>query len=164
MSRDADQPSDARQSSDELGEGFLLTSPGAPAEWRFKAHHASRPRGAEELLTQSEVTPVAIDRLRNSDLPPRFECELRLEIPVLVVDTFDAVYAFERVMNKLHGFSRNAKQAKWELSSKLLGHLKFLTRLESDKMAERLKLELEFLRAAFQPAGGGDNEGEGEEQ
>ena len=107
---------------------------------------------------------MAVDRLANSDLPPRFEAQLMFEIPMIVVDTYDAVYVFERVINKLHGFSRNVKQAKWELSSKLLGHLKFLDRLESDKMAERLKLELEFLRAAFQPVEGGANESEDEEQ
>ena len=152
------------QSPEQDGEDFRLTSPGAPAEWEFRLHHASRPRTAEDFSAQSELTPVAVDRLANSDLPPRFEAMLRFEIPMIVVDTYDAVYVFERVINKLHGFSRNVKQAKWELSSKLLGHLKFLTRLESDKMAERLKLELDFLRAAFQPVEVGDNESEDEEQ
>ena len=152
------------QSPEQDGEGFHRTSPGAPDEWQYRLHHASRPRGAEDFSTQSELTPVAVDRLANSDLPPRFEAKLRFEIPMIVVDTYDAVYVFERVINKLHGFSRDVKAAKWELSSKLLGHLKFLTRLESDKMAERLKLELEFLRAAFQPVEGGDNESEDKEQ
>lgn len=151
-------------SPEQDGEDFRLTSPGAPEEWEFRLHHASRPRAAEDFSTQSELTPVAVDRLANSDLPPRFEAMLRFEIPMIVVDTYDAVYVFERVINKLHGFSRNVKQAKWELSSKLLGHLKFLTRLESDKMAERLKLELDFLRAAFQPVEVADNESEDEEQ
>ena len=40
---------------------------------------------------------------------------------MIVVDTYDAVYVFERVINKLHAFSRDVKAAKWELSSKLLG-------------------------------------------
>ncbi len=155
---------DSGQSPEQGGEGFHLTSPGAPEEWGFRLHRASRPRGAEDFLTQSEVTPVAVERLGNSDLPPRFEAKLRLEIPMIVVDTYDAVYVFERVINKLHAFSRDVKAAKWELSSKLLGHLKFLTRLESDKMADRLKLELDFLRAAFQPVGSGDNESEDDEQ
>ena len=129
----------------------LLTSGAVPQDWSWSMLDASRPRRALEHLTMSDVTSVSVDCLRPSDVPPGSEWSLRLEIPVIVVDTFDAYYVFERVLNKLNTFGRNPKQAKWELTSKLWGHLQLLEKLESPQMAERLRLELKFLRAALTP-------------
>ena len=135
----------------EEGNGRLLTSAASPPGRSWALLDASRPRRAFEHLTMSDVTPVTVDRLRLADVPPDSPWTLRLEVPVLVVDTFDACYVFERVMNKLSGFSRTATEAKWDLMGKLWGHRELLVRLESPQMAERLRLELEFLRAALRP-------------
>jgi len=59
---------------------------------------------------------------------------------------------FEKVFNKLHGFSRTIEEAKGDLIDTLGGHLKLLNSLDSRNMAPILKLELEFLSAILQPA------------
>ena len=116
---------------------------------------ASRPRRAIEHVGHSEVSRVMVDVLRPGDLPPGFKWVLTRYIPVIVIDTFDAYWVMERVINKLHGFSRTQEEAKMELMSKLGGHLHLLSSLESPRMAPILRLELEFLRVVLRPAEGG---------
>lgn len=130
---------------------ILLSSGAVPQDWSWSMLDASRPRRALEHLTMSDVTSVSVDCLRPSDVPPGSEWSLRFQIPVIVIDTFDAYYIFERVLNKLNSFARTPKEAKWEIMSKLWGHLQLLEKLESPQMAQRLRLELEFLRAALTP-------------
>jgi len=129
----------------------LLTTGSVPGEWSWGMLDASRPRRALEHLTMSDVTTVAVDCLKPSDVPPGSEWSLRIEIPVIVIDTLDAYYVFERVLNKLNTYGRTPKPAKWELLTKLWGHRQLLQKLESPEMADRLRLELEFLRVALTP-------------
>jgi hypothetical protein len=96
---------------------------------------------------------VTVQRLRPSDSPPGCQWRLAREIPAIVVDSFDSYWAFETVLNKLHGSGRTAKDAKGELVTRLGGHLKLLSSLESPQMAPMLRLELEFLRAVLRPTG-----------
>ena len=132
-------------------ESPLIASATSPPGWTWSILDASRPRRSIEHLTQSEITPVIIDRLRPDDVLPDSPWRVEIEMPVIVVDTLDAYWVFERVINKLHGFSRTIEDAKGDLVGKLGGHLKFLSSLDSHNMAPVLKLELEFLRAVLQP-------------
>ncbi len=139
-----------------LGEDVsLLTTSASPEGWDWRMLDAGRPRRAIEHIIDSEVTPVAVDRLRASDAPAGSEWTLTGELPIIVADTLDAYWAFERVLNKLHGFDRTPEEARAELHSKLVGHLQLLSSLESPSMAPILKLELEFLRAIMRPVDGG---------
>ena len=141
------------------GDGFSLSSAALPSGLDWTAHDASRPRRAYDHLSQTEVGPVLVDRLRPSDTPPDSPWRLTREIPVIVSDTFDAFWVFERILDKLHGFGRSPEEAKGQLVSKLGGHLKLLSRLESPAMAPMLQLELQFLRAVLAPAEGTDDAG-----
>ena len=136
------------------GESFSLTSVALPPGSDWLAHDASRPRRAYDHLSQTEVGPVLVDRLRPSDTPPDSPWKLVREIPVVVSDTFDAYWVFERILNKLNGFGRSPEEAKGQLVAKLAGHLKLLSRLESPTMAPMLQLELQFLRAVLAPVEG----------
>ena len=136
------------------GEMPPLTTAASPEGWIWSLHDASRPRRAVEHIAHSEATHVVIDRLCPSDTPSDAAWALTREVPVLVVDTLDAYWAFERVMDKLHGFARTPQEAKADLVRKLGGHLQLLTSLESPKLAPVLKLEMEFLRAVLRPVGG----------
>ena len=136
----------------EEGGSFSLTSSASPGGVEWLAHDTSRPRRAYDHMSQTEVGPVLVDRLRPSDTPADSAWKLVREIPIVVSDTFDAYWVFERILNKLNGFGRTAEEAKAELVNKLGGHLKLLTRLESPSMAPMLQLELEFLRAVLRPA------------
>ena len=128
-----------------------LTSAASPSGWSWSKLDASRPRRAIEHITQTDVTPVTIDRLGPSDALPDSEWRMTREIPVLAVDTLDSFWVFERIINKLHGFSRTKEEAKADLLNKLGGHLQLLSSLESPKMAPILRLELEFLRVILRP-------------
>ncbi len=132
------------------------TASSSPAEWAWRRHDVSRPRRATEHLTHSEVQPVAIDCLRPGDEPSDSEWTLARDIPIIVADSFDAHWAFEKVLNKLHGFSKTKEEAKADLLSKLGGHLRLLRSLESPTMAPILRLELEFLRVVLLPRQGSD--------
>jgi len=133
------------------GEMPPLTTVASPEGWSWSLHDASRPRRAVEHIAHSETAPVGVDRLRPSDTPSEAAWTLAREVPILVVDTLDAYWAFERVLDKLHGFARTPQEAKSDLVRKLGGHLQLLTSLESPKLAPVLKLELEFLRAVLRP-------------
>ena len=132
-----------------------LTTSASPEGWDWSMLDASRPRRAIENITDSEVTPVEVGRLRASDAPAGSGWTLTSEIPIIVADTLDAYWAFERVLNKLHGFARTPEEARAELHSRLVGHLQLLSSLESPSMAPILKLELEFLRATMRPVDAG---------
>ena len=119
--------------------------------WTWRMLDSSRPRRAIEHISQSEVTAVGIGRLRSDDVPPDLPWALKRDIPVIVVDTLDAFWVFERVLNKLHSFGRTPELAKADLVGKLAGHLKLIASLESPAMAPMLRLELEYLRASFRP-------------
>ena len=123
----------------------------SPEGWGWGRLDASRPRRAIEHITHSEVTSVTIDRLGAGGTSPDSRWTLIRDIPIIVVDTLDAYWAFERVLNKLQGFSRTMEGAKGDLVGKLVGHLQLLISLESPQMAPLLRLELEFLRAALRP-------------
>ena len=129
-----------------------LSSSASPEGWGWSRLDASRPRRALEHLAHSEVTPVLVDLVRESDVPPDSRWTVARDIPIIVIDTLDACWAFERVLNKLHGFSRTVEEAKADLVEKLGGHLQMLSSLESPRMAPRLRLELEFLKLALRPA------------
>ena len=133
------------------GERHILTTASSPEGWDWGKLDASRPRRATEYVGQSEVSRIAIERLRPSDTPADSKWKLTREIPIIVVDTLDSYWAFERIINKLHSFGRTNEEAKSELVGKLAGHLQLLSSLESPKMAPVLKLELEFLRAVLRP-------------
>ena len=137
----------------EVQESFSLTSAASPPDLQWLAHDSSRPRRAYDHISQTEVGPVLVDRLRPSDAPEGCPWTLAREIPIVVSDSFDTYWAFERVLNKLNGYGRTAGDAKAELVAKLGGHLKLLSRLESPSMAPMLRLELEFLRAVMRPNG-----------
>ena len=77
--------------------------------------------------------------------------EAHLQHPDHRVDTSDAYWAFERVLNKLHSFGKTDEEAKIDLLDKLGGHLSLLSSLESPRMAPILRLELEFLRTVLRP-------------
>ncbi len=126
-----------------------ITDSASPEGWTWTELDASRPRRALEHLAHSEVIPVMVDRLQRTDTPPDSEWELVREIPILVVDTFDAYWAFEKIFNKLHSIGKTKEEAKSELVSSLAGHLNLLNSLESPKMAPMLRLELEFLRVVL---------------
>ena len=128
-----------------------LTSASSAASWHWTRLDASRPRRALEHIAHSEISPVTVERLRSGDAPDGSAWRLVLDIPIIVVDTFDSYWAFERVLNKLHSFGKTKDEAKADLVAKLGAHLKLLDSLESPKMAPVLKLELEFLRAVLQP-------------
>ena len=128
----------------------LITS-ASPEGWSWSVLDASRPRRAIEHVTHSEVSPVVIDRVRPADVPPGSQWTLDRDIPIIIVDTFDACWAFESVLNKVQGYSRTVEEAKSDLVNKLGNYLRLLTSLESPGMAPILKLELEFLRAVLRP-------------
>lgn len=130
-----------------------LSTAASPEGQRWSLHDASRPRRAVEHIAHSEATHVAIDRLLPSDTPSDAAWALSQEIPILVVDTLDAYWAFERVMDKLHSFARTPQAAKSDLVRKLGGHLQFLASLEYPNLASILRAELEFLNAVLQPIG-----------
>jgi hypothetical protein len=134
--------------------GFSLTSAALPDGPRWVVHHTSRPRRAYDHMSQTEVGPAVVDRLRPSDTPPDSPLKLVREVPIVVSDTFDAYWAFERILNKLNGFGRSPEEAKAQLVTKLAGHFKLLSRLESPTMAPMLQLELQFLRAVLAPNDG----------
>ena len=136
-------------------EGGLLplTTAATPAEWDWRVLDASRPRRALEHVSHSEVGPVTIDRLRSADVPASSSWALAREIPIVMMDSLDAYWAFERILSKLNGFGRTREDAKADLVNKLGGHLQLLSSLESPRMAPILRLELEFLRVALQPKG-----------
>ena len=102
---------------------------------------------------------MAIDILRAKDALPGSGRRLARDIPIIVVDTGDAYWAFEKVLNKLHSFGNTAEDAKAELFAKLVGHLRLLSSLESPAMAPILRLELEYLRIALQPVSAAGPEG-----
>ena len=129
----------------------LITSTASPEEWAWNVLDASRPRRATEHIAHSEVAPVTIDRLRARDSPLGSNWTLLRGIPIIVIDTLDAYWAFETVLNKLHGTGRTQEEAKGDLVSRLGGHLHLLGSLESPVMARLLRLELEFLRAVLRP-------------
>ena len=131
-----------------------LTSSSSPDGWHWSRLDASCPRRALEHIAHSEISPVTVERLRSGDAPDGSAWRLVLNIPIIVVDTLDAYWAFERVLNKLHSFGKTKDEAKADLVAKLGAHLKLLDSLESPKMAPILKLELEFLRAVLQPVAG----------
>jgi hypothetical protein len=129
-----------------------LTSAASPEGWGLlNILDASRPRRAIEHVGHSEVSKVTVDVLRPRDKPPDFKWALTRYIPIIMIDTLDAYWVLERVINKLHGFSRTPEEAKMELMSKLGGHLQLLSSLESPRMAPILRLELEFLRVVLRP-------------
>ena len=130
---------------------FSLASAASPDGWSFSVLDASRPRRAFEHLTHSEVTSVAIGRLRGTDVSPESKWRMVRGIPIIVVDTLDSYWVFERVLNKLHGSSRTEAEAKGDLVNKLGSHLQLLSSLESSGMAPMLRLELEFLKAVLRP-------------
>ena len=130
-----------------------LVSGSSPSGWVWSKLDASRPRRATEHLTHSEVSRVTISRLRPSDAPPGATCSVSRDIPVIAVDTGDGYWAFERVMNKLHGYAGSEQEAKADLLDKLAAHLNLLSRLESPRMAPILTLELRFLRSVLRPTG-----------
>ena len=131
-----------------------LISAASPEGWGLSMLGASRPRRAIEYVGHSEVSKVTVDVLRPRDKPPDFKWALTRYIPIIMVDTLDAYWVMERVINKLHGFSRTQEEAKMELMSKLGGHLHLLSSLESHRMAPILRLELEFLRVVLRPVEG----------
>ena len=124
----------------------------SPEGWSWSKLDAGRPRRALEHIIQSEVSPVFIDCLRPADTTAESKWTLIRDIPVLVVDTLDSYWVFERVLNKLHSYGRTNEEAKSDLVTKLGGHLQLLSSLESPKMAPILRLELEFLRAVMRSA------------
>ena len=132
------------------------TTAASPEMWNWSMLDASRPRRATEHITHSEVTPVIVGCLRSFDAASDTHWTLTGDIPIILVDTLDACWAFERVLNKLHGFSRTAEEAKADLATKLGAHLQLLSSLESSRMAPILRLELEFLRAVMQPVQNGE--------
>ena len=134
-----------------------VTTSSSVEEWSWSRLDVSRPRWGVEHLSHSEVTQASIDRLRPVDTHVGSEWSLVQEIPILVVDTLDAIWAFERVLNKLHGFSRTPEEAKADLVATMGTHLEFLASLESPGMAPILRLELEFLRAVMRPSGSADH-------
>ena len=133
-----------------------LISAASPGGWGLNMLDASRPRRAIEYVGHSEVSKVTVDVLRPGDKPPGFKWALTRYIPMIVIDTLDAYWVLERVINKLHGFSRTQEEAKMELMSKLGGHLQLLNSLESPRMAPILRLELEFLRVVLRPVEGAE--------
>ena len=124
---------------------------GSSGGWTWRMMDSSRPRRAVEHISHSEVTPVGVGRLRSEDVPADLPWVLERDIPVIVVDTLDSYWVFERVLNKLHSFGKTAELAKADLVGKLGGHLKLLASLESPAMAPMLRLELEYLRASLRP-------------
>lgn len=128
----------------------------SPGDWAWRRHDVSRPRRATEHLSHSEVQPITIDSLRPGDEPSNSQWTLARDLPIIVADTFDAYWAFEKVLNKLHGFSKTKEEAKADLLSKLGGHLRLLHSLESSTMAPILRLELEFLRVVLVPRPGSE--------
>lgn len=127
------------------------TTSASPEGWEWSALDASRPRRAVDHIGHSEASPVFIDRLGPADVSPDSKWALTRHIPIILVDTEDTYWAFERVLNKLHSFSRTKKEAKADLVAKLGGHRQLLTSLESPTMAPVLRLELEFLHAVLKP-------------
>ena len=128
-----------------------FSSAASPEGWSWSMLDASRPRRGIEHLTVSDVMPVTIDQLRPTDIYAGSQWTLTTNIPIIVVDTSDAYWAFEKVLNKLHSFGKTGEEAKGDLLDKLGGHLKLLSSLESPRMAPILRLELEFLRTALRP-------------
>ena len=128
-----------------------ITTAASPEEWGWSVLDASRPRRATEHITHGEVSAVFIDRLGPADAPPDSTWTLTRNIPIIVVDTLDSYWAFERSLNKLHSFGRTREEAKADLLAKLGGHRQLLSSLESPTMAPILRLELEFLRVALRP-------------
>lgn len=126
-------------------------SSASPGGWRWSTLDASRPRSALEHIAHSEAMPVTVDRLRPADASPDAKWTLVRDIPIIVTDTLDAYWVFERVLNKLHGFARTPEEGKSDLVDKLGAHLQLLSSLESPQMAPILRLELEFLRAVLRP-------------
>ena len=132
----------------------LATSSASPPPWAWSLLDGGRPRRALEHITHSEASLVALGQLSSADDPPQSSWTLAAGIPILVSDTQDAYWAFERVMNKLHGTGPTASDARRDLAAKLGSHLTLLSAVESPKMAPILKLELQFLRAVMRPAPG----------
>ncbi len=128
-----------------------LTTSALPEEWDWSKLDASRPRRAIEHIAHGEVSPVTIDRLGPKDPAPNAKWELKRSIPIILMDTLDAYWVFERVINKLNGSAKTIKDAKADLVNKLAGHVQLLTSLESPQMAPVLRLELEFLRLILRP-------------
>ena len=128
-----------------------LTTAASPEGWKWSVLDASRPRRGVEHIGHSEVSPVFIDHLGPADVPLGSKWTLTRHIPIVLLDTHDTYWAFERVLNKLHGYSRTKEEAKADLVAKLEGHRQLLTSLESPTMAPVLRLELEFLRAVLKP-------------
>ncbi len=153
-----------------MTDDFALTTSTSPEGWDWRMLDTSRPRRALEHITHSEITPVIVDSLgpgdRSQDVdsgqevassprsqPPVTQWTVTRDIPILVVDSLDAYWAFERVLNKLHGFGRTKEDAKSDLAARLGSHFQLLSSLESPRMAPILRLELEFLRAVMRPVG-----------
>ena len=128
-----------------------FSSAASPEGWSWSLLDAGRPRRAIDHMAHSELTPVIVDPLGPADAPADSSWALTREIPVILVDSLDAYWAFERVLNKLNSFGKTPEEAKADLVSKLGGHLQLLSSLESPKMAPVLRLELEFLRAVMRP-------------
>lgn len=134
-------------------ENLSVTTSASVKEWDWSLLDTSRPRWGIEHLSHSEVAPVLIDTVRSADGPADSKWKLVQDVPILVVDTLDAIWAFERVLNKLHGFAKTPEEAKADLVAAMGAHLEFLASLQSPSMAPILRLELEFLRAVLRPAG-----------
>ena len=128
-----------------------LSSTASPAEWTWRALDASRPRRAVEHIGHSEASQVFIDHLEPADAPIGSKRVLARSIPILLIDTQDAYWAFESLLNKLHAYSRTKEESKADLVAKLEGHLQLLTSLESSTMAPVLRMELETLRGVLKP-------------
>jgi hypothetical protein len=128
----------------------LVTS-ASPEGWAWNRLDASRPRRAIEHISHTEVTPVHVDVLGAEDSLPDSKWTMGMNVPIIVMDSLDAYWAIERVLNKLSGFSKTPELAKGDLLDKMGSHFNLLNRLESPKMAPMLRLELEFLRAVMRP-------------
>ena len=128
-----------------------ITTSASPEGWNISKLDASRPRRGLDHISHSEVPPVYVDSLQQRDVAPDSGWELNRHIPIILVDTLDSYWAFERVLNKLHAVGATKEEAKSDLVTKLAGHLNLLSSLESPGMAPILKLELEFLRTAIRP-------------
>ncbi len=130
----------------------ILATAALPEGWDWSTLDSSRPRRATEHIGQSEISYVAIDRLRPGDTPGGAVWKLAKDIPIIIMDTLDGFWVFERIFNKLHAFAGAKEEAKADLVARLGAHLKLLSSLESPQMAPVLRMELEYLKAVLPPS------------
>lgn len=128
-----------------------ITTSASPEGWKIGKLDSSRPRRALDHITHSEISTIFVDSLQAHDAAPDSGWALHRHIPIIVVDTLDSYWAFERVLNKLHAVGETKEKAKSDLVAMLAAHLSLLSSLESPGMAPILRLELEFLRTAIRP-------------